>query len=429
MWNRKNTQVLVAGAGPVGMIAGICLFKNEIDFEIVDRGSGPSTHSKACLLSPDTIEFLDDLDLLDDVQDKGLQIKNIQLYAGNERIANLELSDLPNRFPYIISVPQFELEIVLLERLKTFHKHVRWNHRISSLNQKDGEQSIEADQLGEHMTGYAVMHEEQFVKKTLTFKSKVVLAADGFYSLIRRLQEIEYVPVGDSMSSLLFETKRTPLEDPILKLGFTREGTASYVPLPHGIGRYGFTTGPIKDVSADRGGDHDIYSEDIDKMPGLSDSDFAVLLQDRLPSLSKNPREILWRASVPFGARLADQLWNHGSFLLGDAARSGFPIGAKSLNLALPEVGKVVKALKDYLNNNSDSDLKELDEAIREDWVELALLTYNPAKDGERIQESKKDLGQILQALPLTGNALTHVASKLLKLIESHPPIREKAST
>lgn len=423
MWNRKNTPVLVAGAGPVGMTAGICLFENGIDFEIVDKESGPSTHSKACLLSPETLEFLDGLDLLDDVQGKALKIKNIQLFVGNERIANLGLSDLPNRFPYIISVPQSELEGVLLERLKTFHKNVHWNHRISSLNRKDGDLSIEVDQLGEHMTGYAVMHEEQFVKKTLTFKSKVVLAADGFHSLIRRLQKIDYTPVGDNMSSLLFETKRTPREDPVLKLGFTSEGIASYVPLPHGIGRYGFTTAPIKDVSEDRGGDHDIYSEDLHKMPGLSDAHLFELLHNRLPSLLKKPGSILWRASVPFGARLAEQLWNHGTFLLGDAARSGFPIGAKSINLALPEVGNVAKGLKDYLNTNNDSGLNELADAIREDWLELALLSNDPAKDGGRVQELKKELGKILQALPLTGKDLTHVASKLAKLMEIRPPV------
>lgn len=417
MWNTKRTQVLIAGAGPVGITAALCFFKKGIDFEIVDKASGPSDHSKACLLSPATLEFLNGLGLFEEILEKGLRIRNVQLFEGDARLANLGLSDLPSRFPFILSVPQCDLERILLERLKQCHKNVLWNHRISSVNQNAKEISVEADLLGEHMTGYAVMHEEKYVKKTVTFIPKVIVAADGFYSLIRRLQKIEYEPVAETASSLVFETKRNPREDPVLKLGFTSEGTSSYVTLPHGFGRYGFTTGYIKDVSSDRDTGHEIYSENIVKFPELTDSNLEELLRKRMPYQAQNIKEIVWRASVPFGAHLADRIWSNHIFLLGDAARSGFPSGAKSLNYALPEAGEMTDAMTDYLATGNDSFLKELDATVRRKWLALSYLGHLPPDPKDTDQPLNKDLGKILQALPFTGKDLEFISRKMSKLM------------
>ena len=82
--------------------------------------------------------------------------------------------------------------------------------------------------------GYAVMHEEKLVDATFKFHPKVLLAADGFHSLIRRLEKVNYEKVGDDFGSLLFEVHRNPREDHVLWLGFSNEGCSAYVPLPHG---------------------------------------------------------------------------------------------------------------------------------------------------------------------------------------------------
>lgn len=118
MWKRKQPKVVVAGAGPVGMTAAICLLKQGIDFEIVDKASGPSQHSKACMLSPETLEFIDGLDLLDAVLEKSIRIHAIQLFDGLNRFANLSLGMVPASFPFVASIPQMDLEDILLNRLQ-----------------------------------------------------------------------------------------------------------------------------------------------------------------------------------------------------------------------------------------------------------------------------------------------------------------------
>lgn len=415
MWNKKKTQVLVSGAGPVGLMAAICLLKRKIEFEIVDKASGPCRHSQACLLSPETLEFLDQLDLAEKVLQKAVRIKYIHLYCDNHRLANLSLSDLPSKFPFIASIPQNELEDILLARLQHHHKRVLWNNRVTAVQREGDSVNLEVDRLGEHMTGYAVMHEEKTVDKTLHFNARLVLAADGLHSLIRRLQKIDYEAVGNRMGTLLFEVKRDPREDAALKLGFTRNGASVYVPLPHGLGRYGFTTDSEYEISADRDTGHELIEEDLEQFPKLTQAHFEELLEERMPYQLDKRRTIVWRASVPFGVKLADVFWTQGIFLLGDAARSGFPLGVKSLNLGLPEAAKVVHGLVPYLEKGDDGQLVKVAHEMKTEWEDLASLSYFASSYGSEESTFAVDPNLILQALPLTGKDLEFAADKLAK--------------
>lgn len=419
MWKRKHPTVLVAGAGPIGMTAAISLLRQGIDFEIVDKASGPCEHSKACMLSPETMEFLNDLGILDEVLAKSIRLHAVQLFDGGCRLANLSLGELPSPFPFIASIPQMYLEEILLECIEQSGNKILWNHRIASVQRLQEGLCIEVDRVGEHMMGYAVMHEEKLVDATIKYFPKVLLAADGFHSLIRRLEKVEYEQVGEDFGSLLFEVRRNPREDHVLKLGFSNEGCSAYVPLPHGVGRFGFTSTFVEEFSADRDKSHRIYDEDLDKFPELSESHFNHMVEQRLPSQLGRIKEITWRASVPFGARLSESIWNQGIFFLGDAARSGFPIGAKSLNLGLPEAGAVVTALSSFLETGDDTELVNAADDIRMEWEDLSSLVYFASERFTPSIDNGVDPNIILQALPLTGKDLEYVANRLSQVMRT----------
>ena len=419
MWKRKHPTVLIAGAGPIGMTAAISLLRQGIDFEIVDKASGPGRHSKACMLAPETMEFLNDMGILDEVLARAIRLHAIQLFDGGKRLTNLSLGDLPTPFPFIASIPQVELEEILLEQIELAGKKVLWNHRVAGVQHRNEGLCVEVDRIGEHMMGYAVMHEEKLVDATIRFFPKILLAADGFHSLIRRLGKVEYEKVGDDLGSLLFEVRRNPREDPVLKLGFSKEGYSAYIPLPHGIGRFGFTSKLIEEHSADRDKSHRIYDEDLEKFPELSETHFKALVKERMPSQLDKVKDVTWRASVPFGVRLSESIWNQDTFFLGDAARSGFPIGAKSLNLGIPEAGAVVAALQVYLKSGDDSKLVAVADDIRMEWEDLSSLVYFASDGNGKTSEPGVDPNLILQALPLTGKDLEYVANKLAKVLHS----------
>lgn len=419
MWKRKHPKVLIAGAGPVGMTAALCLLKKGIDFEIVDKASGPCKHSKACMLSPMTMEFLDDLGILNDVLSRAIRIHAIQLFDGGSRLANLSLGGLPTSFPFVASVPQMVLEEVLLESIERTGHKVLWNHRVAKVQRSREGLEVEVDRSSEHMMGYAVMHKEKLVDASMKFFPKLLLAADGFHSLIRRLERVNYEAVGEDLGSVLFEVRRNPREDPVLKLSFGNDGCSAYIPLPHGRGRFGFTSNRVVEFSADRDPSHAIYDDDLKKFPELGDAQFRQMVEQRMPIQARNIREITWRASVPFGVRLSEAIWQNGIFFLGDAARSGFPIGAKSMNLGIPEAGAVVDALPSYLATDDDTELVQVADSVRMEWEDLASLVYFASSRMSEANHGTVDPNIILQALPLTGKDLEYVAHRLSRALRT----------
>jgi 2-polyprenyl-6-methoxyphenol hydroxylase-like FAD-dependent oxidoreductase len=104
--------------------------------------------------------------------------------------------------------------------------------------------------------------------------------------------------------------------------------------------------------------------------------------------------------------RLSESIWNQGIFFLGDAARSGFPIGAKSLNLGLPEAGAVVTALTSYLETGDDTELVNVADDIRMEWEDLSSLVYFASDRFTQSKDNGVDPNIILQASPLTGKDL-----------------------
>ena len=419
MWKRKHPTVLIAGAGPVGMTQALCLLRQGIDFEILDKASGPSKHSKACMLAPETMEFLDELDVLDDVLAKSIRIHAIQLFDRGSRLANIGLGGLPAAFPFIASIPQSELEQILLNRIEQSGQKVLWNHRVADVRRLKEGFCVEADRIGKHMMGYAVMHEEKLVDATFKFFPKIIFAADGFHSFIRRLEKIEYNKVGEDLGSVLFEVRRNPREDPILKLNYGSEGCSAYIPLPHGVGRFGFISNRVNEYTADRDTAHTVYNDDLKKFPELSDAHFRQMIESRMPIQARNIREITWRASVPFGVRLSDCIWRDGIFLLGDAARSGFPIGAKSMNLGIQEAASVASAMSAYLETGDEDVFSEVADDIRMEWEDLASLVYFQANRENQMSEQAVDPNVILQTLPLTGKDLEYVAIRLSKALHA----------
>src|SRR5712664_2606483 len=54
----QKTEVLVAGAGPVGLMTAALLAESDIQVEIIDREERTTTRSYACALHPGTMRLL-----------------------------------------------------------------------------------------------------------------------------------------------------------------------------------------------------------------------------------------------------------------------------------------------------------------------------------------------------------------------------------
>src|SRR5215469_10812318 len=62
-----DTDVLVVGAGPTGLMAGLVLTRRSVPVVVVDQKAGPTRESRALAVQARTMEIYDQLGLADQV--------------------------------------------------------------------------------------------------------------------------------------------------------------------------------------------------------------------------------------------------------------------------------------------------------------------------------------------------------------------------
>jgi len=175
-----KTQVIVAGAGPVGTMAAYRLAK--LGFEVILCEAGPNCAQdlRASTFHPPTLEMLDELGMAETMIERGLKAP---IYHFRERqsgeVVAFDLSELEGetKFPYRVQCEQHVMAGLLAEKLTEHPKaDVRFNHRVIAFEQKGG--------------GVEVALETPYTVEKI--KADYLIAADGGNSLIRKWLGAEF---------------------------------------------------------------------------------------------------------------------------------------------------------------------------------------------------------------------------------------------
>ena len=160
----ERTEVLVVGAGPVGLLTAILLAEAGIEVRIIDREERTTARSYACALHPRTLKLLERMGLAAPMLERGRRSQTVAFYDGATRRAEVKLSELSGEFPFMVILPQNEFESALEQRLRKAGVAVNWNHRFDDL-QSAGETVVaNVEELGATGTGYIVPHWETVVE-------------------------------------------------------------------------------------------------------------------------------------------------------------------------------------------------------------------------------------------------------------------------
>jgi 2-polyprenyl-6-methoxyphenol hydroxylase-like FAD-dependent oxidoreductase len=112
--DRPTTEVLVVGAGPTGLLLAGELAAAGVDTTVLERRAEESNLSRAFAVHARTLEILDARGLADDLVRTGAAVGHIQLFEN----ADVDLTRLPSRFPFVLVTPQYHTERLLLERAR-----------------------------------------------------------------------------------------------------------------------------------------------------------------------------------------------------------------------------------------------------------------------------------------------------------------------
>lgn len=411
----KNTEVLVVGAGPVGMFAALLLAKNGIAVTIIDGESRPATHSYACGLHPRTFKLLRQAGLADEALKRGRQIDTLAFYQEGLRRGEIKLAKLPLEHPFVLVLPQSDLEAMLERALREAGGvQVLWNHHLVSLHPTGDTVLANIDELGETVTGYIVPHWETVVMNSFQMAANFVIGADGHNSFVRRVLGIDYQLIARPELFVVYEFDSAASAVDEVRIVLDQTTTNVFWPLPQGRCRWGFQW-----PQADDGSEFPTKDRTASWCEGpagvqRSKEHLRELIRSRAPWFTGGVENLDWAIDVQFERRLAARFGQGRCWLTGDAAHQTGPVGAQSMNMGFREAESLTSHLKTILREGASLDLLEsYDRAFQDEWRCLL------ARDGKlkpvygasplRLQNPDR----LLSCIPASGEELGFMLREL----------------
>ena len=364
MVRHSDPEVLVVGAGPVGLAAALFLEQYGVGVKIVDTHQRTTQHSYALAIHPRTLRILEEAGLADALINAGRKLTKVAYYEGRERRAEIDYSRLGSTHPYLLVVRQSLLERTAEEALRRKNLKVLWGHRLQGLAVEDATLRAEVATLDQVATGYPVARTEWLVVRSETMRPAYVIGADGYDSAVRRMSGIDMAEHRAAQIFSIYEIEATGELPDEARIIFDPDLTSVYWPLEKGRCRWGFQ---IRDTAA--------HEASMDRL--------EQLIVARAPWCTARPTQIYWSTLGLFESRLARSFGNGGVWLAGDAAHQAPPVAVHSMNSGLLEARELASRISQIQRSSgAPSLLEQFATSMHETWKGLL------------------DAGQVVRALP-----------------------------
>jgi 3-(3-hydroxy-phenyl)propionate hydroxylase len=138
--SREKRPVIIAGAGPVGLICALGLAQRGVPVIVLEAEARLYEDPRAATTHPATLEMLDDLGLLGEVARQGLHCRHFRFWdrVTGEMVANFDHDLLKGdcRFPYVIQCEQYKTAAIAFDALAALPgTEVRFSHRVTGVRQ------------------------------------------------------------------------------------------------------------------------------------------------------------------------------------------------------------------------------------------------------------------------------------------------------
>ena len=89
-----DTEVLIVGAGPTGLVLALWLTKLGVSVRIIDKTAEPGTTSRALAVHARTLELYRQLDLTDAVTKNGYKVPAVNLWVKGKKQTRISFEDI-----------------------------------------------------------------------------------------------------------------------------------------------------------------------------------------------------------------------------------------------------------------------------------------------------------------------------------------------
>lgn len=324
-----DTDLLIVGAGPTGLMLANQLARRGARVEIVDHHAGPAMQSRALGVQARTLEIYAQLGIVDRALELGRKGSGATLWAQGRRMAHVPLGDVGSAvtpYPFILILGQDDNELIMGEKLDALCVQVQWNTELVDLTQHV-----------DHVS--ATLKLPDGSNRIVT--APYIAGCDGAHSAVRKLSGIGF--------------PGAPYEHVFFVADVEMTGTM----VPDEVNVFLWQAG-FHLLFPMRGKDHwrivGILPPELRDRNDLDlDAVMPSLRQEAGDNLSI--RNCSWFSAYRIHHRAAERFRDRRAFILGDAAHIHSPVGAQGMNTGLQDAYNLAWKLALVIQGKADPDL------------------------------------------------------------------------
>jgi 2-polyprenyl-6-methoxyphenol hydroxylase-like FAD-dependent oxidoreductase len=324
----SETDVLIIGAGPTGLVLALWLSRLGVRVRIVDKTAEPGTTSRALAVQARTLELYRQIGLADTVIERGWHTIAVNLWVARKKKARAVFGNIGagvSPYPYVLTFPQDEHERLLVERLG--EAGVQVERRTELLRFEDAGNRV-----------LARLKRPDGAEETC--QAAYIAGCDGAHSTVRETLAIGFP--GGTYSHLFYvadiEASGATMNGE-LHVALDRSDFLAVFPLT-GPGRARLV-GTVRDEATHE--HQDLTWNDIS--------------QHVLEWIHIDVKRVNWFSTYRVHHRVADHFARGRAFLLGDAAHIHSPVGGQGMNTGIGDAVNLAWKLAAVLHARAKASL------------------------------------------------------------------------
>jgi 3-(3-hydroxy-phenyl)propionate hydroxylase len=351
-------HVLIAGAGPVGLVSALVLATADIRVTVLERNPTPAEDLRASTFHPPTLDMLARFGLPEELIAQGLIAQTTQQRDRSQGlVAEFDMSLLAGdtQYPFRLQCEQWKLNRLLIERLAQFpHAQLALNAQVQTVSQDDARVSLTA------LVDGALQ----------TYQGDYLIGADGAWSAVRQSLGIEFegftYPERFLVVSTAFE-----FADHLPNLSYV-----NYISDPNEwcvLLRVPTLWRVLFPTRAEES-DEDVMAD--------------ASIQNRLQGLVALPGgyETVHRTLYKVHQRVAKSFRQGRVMLAGDAAHINNPLGGMGMNGGVHDAFSLADKLVQIINHGASQDLLSRYERQRRP-IAIDYINANTARNKQTLEE------------------------------------------